>query len=71
MWHCLFLCRNCGSYLRVTAAGLPQLANLEFRQLDASRVHPESYRLAVAVCLKAIGEEDVEAAVEEHPDKVG
>ena len=34
-------------------------------------MHPESYRLAVAVCLKAIGEEDVEAAVEEHPDKVG
>eukprot|EP00798_Chlamydomonas_sp_ICE-L_P017811 gene17811-24189_t len=61
--------RNCGSYLRVTSAGLPQLANLEFRQLDASRVHPESYRLAVAICERAIGEEDVEGAVEEHPDK--
>ena len=63
--------RNCGSFLRVTSAGLPQLANLEFRQLDASRVHPESYRLAVSLCAKANGgEEDVEAAIEEAADKV-
>ena len=37
--------RNCGPFLRVSSAGLPQLTNLEFRLLDATRVHPESYRL--------------------------
>ncbi|KAG1668310.1 hypothetical protein FOA52_011207 [Chlamydomonas sp. UWO 241] len=62
--------RNVGPFLRVTGAGLPQLANAEFRQLDASRVHPESYRLAVALCAVATGEEDVEAAVEECGDKI-
>jgi transcriptional accessory protein Tex/SPT6 len=56
--------------LRVTSAGLPQLANMEFRLLDSSRVHPESYRLAVGLCEKASGEEDVEAAIEECSDKV-
>lgn len=67
----LYLDRNCGSFIRVTNAGLQHLANMEFRQLDDTRVQPESYRLALAVCEKAIGEEDVEAAVEEHKDKVG
>ncbi|GAX85636.1 hypothetical protein CEUSTIGMA_g13051.t1 [Chlamydomonas eustigma] len=62
--------RNCGCFLRVSSAGLPQMANLEFRQLDASRVHPESYRLAVALCEKASGDEDVEAAIEECADKI-
>ena len=37
--------RTCGPFLRVSSAGLPQLTNLEFRLLDATRVHPESYRL--------------------------
>lgn len=40
--------RNCGAYMRVTTAGgLPHLVNLELRQLDDTRVHPENYRLAV------------------------
>lgn len=38
--------------------------------MDASRAHPESYRLAVGICEAVTGEEDVEAAVEEHGDKV-
>ncbi len=49
---------------------LPHLSNLEMRQLDQSRVHPESYKLAVALCQEATGDDDVEVAVEEHKDQV-
>jgi len=62
--------RNCGACLRVTDGALPALSNMELRQLDNSRIHPESYRQAVALCSAATGDEDVEAAVEEHKDKL-
>ncbi len=32
----------------MTSAGLQHLSNLELRQLDDSRIHPESYKLAVS-----------------------
>lgn len=51
--------RNCGAYMRITTGNnLPHLVNMELRALDATRIHPENYRLAVSeffcgtLCLK-------------------
>jgi hypothetical protein len=41
--------RNCAPFLKVHDSGQEELANARMTSLDDSRIHPESYRLALQV----------------------
>lgn len=55
--------KNVAPYLRVRASS-KATTNLELNLLDDTRVHPESYQLAVAMAQSATGAEDEEVALE-------
>ncbi|KAG2488784.1 hypothetical protein HYH03_012781 [Edaphochlamys debaryana] len=62
--------RNAGPYLRVRQVpGIRHLENLAFRTLDATRISPEQYRLAIQLAQAAAGVGEAEAALEER-DKI-
>jgi len=55
--------RNASPYLRVRAS-TKAAANLELNPLDSTRVHPESYKLAVQIASSAVQNADEDVAVE-------
>lgn len=55
--------RNASPYLRVRAS-TKAAANLELNPLDNTRVHPESYKLAVQIASSAVQNADEDVAVE-------